>query len=182
MVASPRSSAIHDHVFGTSRKRPSCIAADPPGTTLIKIRAGEVVTELELTAEQSTWILIGGRHSMNIWKNSTAAWDEFQPGVFRRILSHTQFATLALYRFTPQAKLPLHKAGSPHFGLFVHGNGHFDTDKGTFKVSAGDAFFIQPGEGHGFANTSLSEAIVLEVFVPPTDQHLADAQAPQITF
>ena len=119
---------------------------------------------------------------MKIWTNSNAAWDEFQPGVFRRILSHDQFATLALYRFMPNAKIPLHKASTAHFGLFVQGNGLFDTDKDTFVMGEGDAFFIDPGEGHGFANGSQREAIVLEVFVPPTDQHLADAQAPHIEF
>lgn len=119
---------------------------------------------------------------MKIWKKSNAAWVEFQPGVFRRILSHDQFATLALYRFMPNTKIALHKAITPHFGLFVQGNGRFDTDKGTFVVGEGDAFFINPGEGHGFANGSQGEAIVLEVFVPPTDQHLADAQAPQTQF
>ncbi len=119
---------------------------------------------------------------MKIWKNSSAAWAEFQPGVFRRILSHDQFATLALYRFMPDARIALHKATTPHFGLFVLGNGRFDTDQGTFVMGAGDAFFINPGEGHGFANGSQGEAIVLEVFVPPTDRNLADAQAPQIQF
>ncbi|HVH32286.1 MAG TPA: AraC family ligand binding domain-containing protein [bacterium] len=119
---------------------------------------------------------------MKIWKNSNTAWDEFQPGVFRRILSHDQFATLALYRFMPDAKIALHKAGTTHFGLFMKGNGRFDTDRGTFVVGEGDAFFINPGEGHGFTSGSQSEAIVLEVFVPPTDQHLADAQPPHIEF
>jgi quercetin dioxygenase-like cupin family protein len=119
---------------------------------------------------------------MKIWKISPDAWDEFQPGVFRRILSQEQFATLALYRFMPEAKLPRHKATSTHFGLFVQGKGLFDTDRGTVEVGEGDAFLINPGEGHGFANVSHNEAIVLEVFVPATDQHLAITQAPQVQF
>ncbi len=119
---------------------------------------------------------------MKIWKNSGDAWKEIQPGIFQRILSQEEFATLALYRFKPNAGFPIHKAGSEHFGLFVQGKGSFETDKGKIAVGDGDAFFINPEEGHGFFSSSDGEAIVLEVFIPASRQHLAKAQVLQMQF
>ncbi len=119
---------------------------------------------------------------MRIWRDAAERWQEVKPGVSRRILSQEGFSALALFIFKPNSTFEPHEAREKHFGLFVKGRGAFDTPGGQVNVQEGDAFFIEPGEVHGFTNTSNVDAIVLEVFVPPTQSHLTHAQQPDLHF
>ena len=103
---------------------------------------------------------------MKIWKASDNKWEEFKPGVESRVLGQEEFSRLALYRFKPNSGLPLHKAKEKHFGLFIKGSGIFETARGKIKVQAGDAFFINPGEDHGYTSSAGEESVVLEIFLP----------------
>jgi quercetin dioxygenase-like cupin family protein len=118
---------------------------------------------------------------MKIWKDSSKQWEEFRPGVASRVLSQEGFSRLALYRFKPSSGLPLHKAKEKHFGLFIKGSGVFETAKGKIKVQAGDGFFINPGEDHGYTSSSKEESIVLEIFIPSGGLS-PDSEKPEMEF
>ena len=119
---------------------------------------------------------------MKIWRDSDNRWKEFKPGVGSRVLTQENFCKLALYRFKPSSGLPLHKAKEKHFGLFVKGFGIFETTKGKIKVQAGDAFFINPGEDHGYTSSPDEESIVLEIFLPSLGDQSPGMENPVMEF
>ena len=119
---------------------------------------------------------------MKIWRNSNDAWKEVLPGVFSRVLSEAEFCTLSTVLFKQGATYPLHKAKEKHFGMLTKGAGTFDTGKEKVNFREGDAFFIEPGEDHGFTNVSNGDSIVLEAFAPSKKEHLAQTQRPQIGY
>jgi len=87
-----------------------------------------------------------------------------------------------LYQFKPSSGLPLHKAKDKHFGLFLKGSGIFETAKGKIEVQAGDAFFINPGEDHGYTSSSKEESIVLEIFLYSPGGLSSDSEKPDMEF
>jgi len=115
---------------------------------------------------------------MPLWHDIENAWHEILPGVRRRILAHAPSAMLVLYRIEPGRVFPRHTHPHAQFGTFLEGGGTFLVGDRSWKVRAGDAYYVPPDVPHEFHTDPAVPSVILDVFTPQREDFLNETVAP----
>lgn len=109
-----------------------------------------------------------------LWKEKPEAWHEIMKGVKRRILSHSSTGMMVLYRIDPGSIFPLHSHPHAQFGFFLEGGGAFRVGDSTWKVKAGDSYYVPPGVQHEL-RTGSRKSVVIDFFTPERAEYHSEA-------
>lgn len=115
---------------------------------------------------------------MPLWHDSPGAWHEILPGVRRRILAHAPAGMLVLYRIEPGRVFPLHTHPHAQYGTFLEGGGTFLVGEKSWKVRAGDAYYVPPDVPHELRADPKIPSVILDVFTPEREDFLPEAVPP----
>lgn len=115
---------------------------------------------------------------MPLWHDAPGAWHEILPGVRRRILAHSPAAMLVLYRIEPGRVFPRHTHPHAQYGTFLEGGGVFNVGDASWKVSAGDAYYVPPNVPHELLTDPGNPSVILDVFAPQRDDFLDETVPP----
>ena len=100
------------------------------------------------------------------WSDRNEAWNDFLPGIKRRILVNTSVITLAFYKLQPGSEVPLHNHPQVQYGICMKGGGVFTVADKSWKLNERDAYYIPPSVTHGLNITSPEETWLIEGFAP----------------
>lgn len=92
------------------------------------------------------------------------------PGLIRRVLANNDKVMLVEHWHTEKAEFPWHSHPHEQLAYILSGTLIVETEKGQFKVEAGDSFIIPGGVSHRVI--ALEEAIALDFFTPTREDYL----------
>jgi quercetin dioxygenase-like cupin family protein len=100
------------------------------------------------------------------WNDKPEAWNDFLPGVKRRMLINTSAATMVLYKMDGGSEVPLHSHAQSQYGVCLEGAGVFKVGEKTWKLKKGDSYYIPPSVTHGLKVDAGAETVLVEAFTP----------------
>ena len=112
---------------------------------------------------------------MPLWHDTEGAWHEILPGVRRRILAHAPTAMLVLYRIEPGRVFPRHTHPHAQYGTILEGGGVFLVGEQSWRVHAGDAYYVPPDVPHELRTDPSVPSVILDVFAPERQDFLNEA-------
>jgi len=112
---------------------------------------------------------------MPLWHDTEGAWHEILPGVRRRILAHAPTAMLVLYRIEPGRVFPRHTHPHAQYGTILEGGGVFLVGEQSWRVHAGDAYYVPPDVAHELRTDPSVPSVILDVFAPERQDFLNEA-------
>jgi quercetin dioxygenase-like cupin family protein len=115
---------------------------------------------------------------MPLWRETEGAWHEILPGVRRRILAHASSAMLVLYRIEPGRVFPRHTHPHAQYGTVLEGGGMFQVGDQTWKLRAGDGYYVPPDVPHELRSDPAVRTIILDVFTPERQDFLNETVPP----
>jgi quercetin dioxygenase-like cupin family protein len=115
--------------------------------------------------------------SVGYWRDKKEAWNDFLPGIKRRILVNTSAVTLTHYILQAGSEVPLHSHVQSQFGICTHGGGVFTASGKTWAFGVGDSYYIPPSVTHGLKATSEEETMLIEGFTPMRAEFIGESLA-----
>lgn len=100
------------------------------------------------------------------WNEKTEAWNDFLPGIRRRILVNTSVISLTFYKLQPNAEVPLHSHPQVQYGICMKGGGVFTVGDKTWTLKKDDAYYVPPSVTHGLKMNPTEETWLIEGFAP----------------
>jgi quercetin dioxygenase-like cupin family protein len=116
--------------------------------------------------------------SSSLWHDKKEAWHEIFPGVHRRILAHSLTGMMVVYKIDPGSVFPLHSHPHAQFGTFLEGGGEFCVGDSTWKVEAGDSYYIAPGVNHELKTDADKHSVVIDFFTPLREDYKSESEPP----
>jgi len=100
------------------------------------------------------------------------------PGVKRRISAHSSTGMIVFYKIQPGTEFPRHNHPHAQFGLIIEGEGTFHVGDKTWKLKAGDGYFIPPGVPHELKTSGDQTFLAVDFFTPERNDMLNEALPP----